>query len=167
MPSELYLGVDAGGTRTRAAVVDETGAILGEGESGPGNLMSADVAAVRNITEAVRQALGGVPPDAVTAACIAAAGLLSLPEGAEQPDGLEESDEPMPPDSASYSSPGSSYADQSPGPLYTSPRPYSPQRQPVFVRNTSSPNNPQSTAAPAPTGDGQTGLIGPVGYDAE
>jgi N-acetylglucosamine kinase-like BadF-type ATPase len=87
MPSELYLGVDAGGTRTRAAVVDETGAILGEGESGPGNLMSADVAAVRNITEAVRQALGGVPPDAVTAACIAAAGLLSLPESAGPPFG--------------------------------------------------------------------------------
>jgi hypothetical protein len=90
---------------------------------------------------------------------------LSLPEGSPQPGG--EALEPMPPDSASYYTPGSSYADQTPGPRYTAPRPYSPPRQPVFTRNTSSPNNPQPTATPATAGAGQTGLIGPVGYDPE
>jgi pilus assembly protein CpaC len=50
-------------------------------------------------------------------------------------------------------------------PQYTAPRPYSPVRQPVFVRNASKPNNQQSSAAGATPG--QTGLIGPVGYDPQ
>ena len=91
---------------------------------------------------------------------------LSLPAG-DQPNGGLDSAEPMPPDAASYPGPGSSYADQTPGPQFTAPRPYSPPRQPVFMRNTSRPNNPQPSATPAPAGAGQTGLIGPVGYDPE
>jgi pilus assembly protein CpaC len=90
---------------------------------------------------------------------------LSLPAG-QQPNGGE-SAEPMGPDSAGYfGTGGSSYADQAPGPQYTAPRPYSPPRQPVFTRNTSSPNNPQATMAPAAEAD-ESGLIGPVGYDPE
>jgi pilus assembly protein CpaC len=46
---------------------------------------------------------------------------------------------------------------------YTVPRPYSPARQPVFVRNASSPNIPNEVNEPAETG----GLIGPVGYEAQ
>jgi N-acetylglucosamine kinase-like BadF-type ATPase len=34
---ELFLGVDAGGTRTRAVVVDRAGAVRGVGAAGPGN----------------------------------------------------------------------------------------------------------------------------------
>ncbi len=52
-------------------------------------------------------------------------------------------------------------------PLYTAPRPYSPQRQPVFMRNASRPYNPQSTATPPAAPQRQTGLIGPVGYDVQ
>jgi pilus assembly protein CpaC len=52
-------------------------------------------------------------------------------------------------------------------PSYTTPRPYSPQRQPVFVRNASRPYNPQSTAAPPTAPQRQAGLIGPVGYDVQ
>jgi pilus assembly protein CpaC len=52
-------------------------------------------------------------------------------------------------------------------PQYTAPRPYSPVRQPVFVRNQSRTNNPQTPGAPADSGIGQTGLIGPVGYDPQ
>jgi pilus assembly protein CpaC len=50
---------------------------------------------------------------------------------------------------------------------YTIPRPYSPQRTPTFVRNTSKPNNPNladGESQPPPSGGG---LIGPVGYDAQ
>jgi hypothetical protein len=46
-------------------------------------------------------------------------------------------------------------------PAYTMPRSYTPQRQPVFMRNASRPNNPQSQQAPAR----ENSLIGPVGYD--
>jgi hypothetical protein len=91
---------------------------------------------------------------------------LSLPAAGDQP-GSGDPVEPMTPDSASYLSPGSSYADQTPGPQFTAPRPYSPPRQPVFTRNTSRPNNPQPNATPASAEAGQTGLIGPVGYDPE
>jgi pilus assembly protein CpaC len=53
-------------------------------------------------------------------------------------------------------------------PQYTLPRPFSPQRAPVYVRNTPKPDNPNlaDSAAPQPQpSDG--GLIGPVGYDAQ
>lgn len=46
-------------------------------------------------------------------------------------------------------------------PAYTMPRSYTPQRQPVFMRNASRPNNQQSQPAPAR----ENSLIGPVGYD--
>lgn len=36
-PTKLYLGVDGGGTRTRAWLVDPAGQVLGAGESGPSN----------------------------------------------------------------------------------------------------------------------------------
>jgi hypothetical protein len=52
-------------------------------------------------------------------------------------------------------------------PVYTSPRPYSPQRQPVFQRNASRPHNPQSARPQAAATPGANGLIGPVGYDAQ
>jgi pilus assembly protein CpaC len=91
---------------------------------------------------------------------------LSLPAG-QQPNGVE-GGEPMPPDSAGYfGTGGSSYADQTPGPQYTAPRPYSPPRQPVFTRNTSIPNNPQPVTAPVAAEADESGLIGPVGYDPE
>ena len=45
---------------------------------------------------------------------------------------------------------------------YNNARSYTPQRQPVFVRNASRPNNPQpQQAAPAR----ENSLIGPIGYE--
>ena len=52
-------------------------------------------------------------------------------------------------------------------PVYTAPRPYSPQRQPVFMRNASRPYNPQSQHTQPDSQQGQSGLIGPVGYDVQ
>lgn len=37
MAGRLFIGVDGGGSRTRARLVDATGTVLGEGEAGPGN----------------------------------------------------------------------------------------------------------------------------------
>jgi hypothetical protein len=53
------------------------------------------------------------------------------------------------------------------GSAYNTARPYTPPRQPVFVRNASKPNNPQEPQwRPASQGR-QNNLIGPVGYDIE
>jgi hypothetical protein len=52
-------------------------------------------------------------------------------------------------------------------PAYNASRSYTLQRQPVFVRNASRPNNPQTQqwhpAAPAR----ESNLIGPIGYDVQ
>jgi pilus assembly protein CpaC len=52
-------------------------------------------------------------------------------------------------------------------PQYTAPRPYSPVRQPVFSRNASNPNNPTPASGGVASKPGETGLIGPVGYDPQ
>lgn len=55
-------------------------------------------------------------------------------------------------------------------PEYSTPRPYSPQRQPVFMRNASNPatpTNPQGPTIPETASATQNGLIGPVGYDVQ
>ena len=52
-------------------------------------------------------------------------------------------------------------------PVYTAPRPYSPQRQPVFLRNATRPYNPQPAKPQTTTAPGSNGLIGPIGYDTE
>jgi hypothetical protein len=50
---------------------------------------------------------------------------------------------------------------------YTVPRPYSPGRQPTFVRNATSPQNQNSGVQPAANAEPESGLFGPVGYDVE
>ena len=50
------LGIDGGGTGCRAALADETGAVLGHGASGPANIMTDFVGALGNILEAARKA---------------------------------------------------------------------------------------------------------------
>jgi pilus assembly protein CpaC len=103
---------------------------------------------------------------------------MTLPPASVEPQGVP-SDIPLPSEAAPPEQPAagaqpvdeaSTYRDL-PGyavqPQYTAPRPYSPSRQPVFVRNTASPNNPQPPAQTGAPGLGENGLIGPVGYDVE
>ncbi len=55
--AELYLGIDGGGTSTRAIIIDDTGAVVGEGISGPANALRVGIRdAVRHIREAVDHA---------------------------------------------------------------------------------------------------------------
>ncbi|MEV0588239.1 BadF/BadG/BcrA/BcrD ATPase family protein [Nonomuraea sp. NPDC050310] len=72
----LVLGVDAGGTSSRALVADLSGAVLGEGRAGCGNPAAAGPrAALAELSAAVRQALATVDPVQVKAATVGMAGL--------------------------------------------------------------------------------------------
>lgn len=65
------IGVDGGGTQTRAAVCSQRGAVYGVGVAGPGNYHNVGEAAVRdNIAQAVRNAwsAAGAPPRRADAA---------------------------------------------------------------------------------------------------
>ena len=72
-----HLGIDAGGTSTRAVVLDPDGRCLGHGRSGSGNPISAGPAvAAASMRAAVEQALGaaGLPGSAVVSTSVAMAG---------------------------------------------------------------------------------------------
>lgn len=78
--AELVLGLDVGGTSTRALLADTGGRRLGTGRSGGGNPTSRGrAAAAGNVTDAVRQALGATPPQTVAAGVMGIAGALALP----------------------------------------------------------------------------------------
>lgn len=60
----MFLGIDAGGTKTTAILIDETGTLLGYGRSGPANYQAVGIEeATRSIVSAVKQALSRVPPE--------------------------------------------------------------------------------------------------------
>jgi hypothetical protein len=90
---------------------------------------------------------------------------LQLPQGPDEPMNGEDQSDTMIPDAVQTMPIMPGYSVQG-GPQYTAPRPYSPTRQPVYTRNTSRPNNPQA-AQPTADSQGESGLIGPVGYDTE
>lgn len=59
MRQRRYLGVDAGGTYTRSALVDARGLVLSRGAAGAANHHTTDPAAVRaSVRESIRTALG-------------------------------------------------------------------------------------------------------------
>jgi len=74
---EIALGVDGGGTKTISVVLDETGAELGRGKSGPSNQYNVGI---ERMTESVREAVeaalaaAGLPLSAVGAMCLSMAG---------------------------------------------------------------------------------------------
>jgi N-acetylglucosamine kinase-like BadF-type ATPase len=74
---QRILAVDAGGTATRAAVLNASGRCLGYGVAGGGNPVSAGLdAALEALSSATEQAIGAAGPPAETAsALIAAAGI--------------------------------------------------------------------------------------------
>jgi N-acetylglucosamine kinase-like BadF-type ATPase len=77
------IGVDAGGTSTRAALVDATGAVLGSGrgEGANPNAHAPDVAAGR-IADAIVAALDGRDPGGVRACVVGMAGVSKLTDPA-------------------------------------------------------------------------------------
>lgn len=80
-----FLGVDAGGTRTRAVLVDSSGALLGAATSGPANWQAigapaAGLALRTAITEAL--AAANLPPAAISACCLGLAGVRTADERA-------------------------------------------------------------------------------------
>ncbi|MEU6723660.1 BadF/BadG/BcrA/BcrD ATPase family protein [Nonomuraea wenchangensis] len=80
---DLFLGIDAGGTSTRALLATPTGERAGQGLAGGGNPAAHGVeAALAEITAAVRQALGDVDPRRVTDGVIGLAGLGALEDPA-------------------------------------------------------------------------------------
>lgn len=79
---ELVLGVDAGGTGSRAVVLDAAGEPVGRGDGGPGNPCLSGVDAVRSISATVRAALGAVDPAGVRGAVVGIAGLSALADPA-------------------------------------------------------------------------------------
>lgn len=79
----FVLGVDAGGTHTRAVVVTATGTVVGRGEAGGANLRSRETpAAAAALVTALRGALTGVPAAAVVGGVVAVAGAGDAGEAA-------------------------------------------------------------------------------------
>ncbi|WP_306210098.1 N-acetylglucosamine kinase [Actinoplanes sp. RD1] len=71
----LVVGVDAGGTASRAVLATTGGAIVGRGHAGPGNPLTAGPGpAAAAVAAAVRAALRGHDPAAVCAATLGIAG---------------------------------------------------------------------------------------------
>ncbi len=56
MAGRLFLGIDGGGSTTRARIRDDDGNLLGEGKAGPGNARLGDLA-YAEILKACRAAL--------------------------------------------------------------------------------------------------------------
>ena len=78
----LVLGVDAGGTASRAVLATPDGKILGRGSAGPGNPVSAGRDAARSIGTAIRAALGEEDPQSVRAGVVGVAGISALADPA-------------------------------------------------------------------------------------
>ncbi|MBM0275243.1 N-acetylglucosamine kinase [Micromonospora tarensis] len=78
----LVLGLDAGGTSSRAVVATRDGTVVGRGTAGPGNPTSAGPAAARRIGAGGARALAEHDPSAVLGgvAGIAGAGIMTDPE---------------------------------------------------------------------------------------
>jgi N-acetylglucosamine kinase-like BadF-type ATPase len=76
----IVLGIDGGGTRTRAAIMDEAGRVLGQGEAGPSNIDDiGEAAAQTHIGQAVTaaKAQAGLMADPFAAAFLGMAGVTS------------------------------------------------------------------------------------------
>ena len=71
---DLVVGVDAGGTASRAVVATVAGAIVGRGLAGPGNPLSGGASATVRIGAAIRAALSDSDPSEVSAGVLGVAG---------------------------------------------------------------------------------------------
>jgi glucosamine kinase len=75
---KLALGVDAGGTASRAVVATPDGEILARGSAGPGNPTAAGPEAAKSIGTAVSAALHGLDPASVFTGVVGVAGVSIL-----------------------------------------------------------------------------------------
>ncbi|MCO8274326.1 ATPase [Actinoplanes sp. TRM 88003] len=76
---DLVVGVDAGGTSTRAVVATAAGSIVGRGAAGPGNPLTVGFeAAAGAMGTALREALGSVAPSRVARGVLGIAGTSCL-----------------------------------------------------------------------------------------
>jgi N-acetylglucosamine kinase-like BadF-type ATPase len=78
----LVVGVDAGGTASRAVVADVNGEVIARAAAGPGNPVAQGPAAAVHIGTAVRTALGDHDPRHVDAAVVGLAGVSALSDPA-------------------------------------------------------------------------------------
>lgn len=60
---DFYIGVDGGGTKTRAIIQDEIGNLLGSGESGPANVTSSVMGSWQSVRQAINLALNQIKID--------------------------------------------------------------------------------------------------------
>jgi len=77
----LFLGIDGGGTKTNAAIMNEEGSVLAEGESGPSNPLRVGVGtAVTNIIKATEDACdrGGLVITDISSATLGLAGVRRM-----------------------------------------------------------------------------------------
>ncbi|GLW70979.1 N-acetylglucosamine kinase [Kitasatospora phosalacinea] len=82
-PTALHLGIDAGGSRTRAVLLDAAGRAVGRGEGPGANPAGAGTApAAVRLAATASAALGDRPPGAVTACLIGLAGHRALADPA-------------------------------------------------------------------------------------
>ena len=83
--TRLYLGIDGGGTRCRARLVDADGRVLGEGQGGPSNPRLGLQSAMEEVLAATHEALrsAGLPREA-TALLSAGLGLAGVGQKAER-----------------------------------------------------------------------------------
>jgi len=68
MASPIVVGIDAGGSKTRAFAVDRTGAVIGRGAGGGANLLSSPDPQ-GSIGAALAESLGGAVPQAIVLSC--------------------------------------------------------------------------------------------------
>lgn len=82
--STIFIGVDAGGTATRALAATADGTVVGRGRTAGANAWSSGTSPAETIGAAVLEALGSRQPASVAAGVIAAAGAVSsVPEQAD------------------------------------------------------------------------------------
>ena len=82
--STHFIGVDAGGTGTRALLATAAGEVIGRGRAAGANAWSSGTSPAEVITAAVRDALGTHGPSSVAGGVIAVAGgVSSVPEQAQ------------------------------------------------------------------------------------
>lgn len=91
-PGLLWLGIDGGGTNTRAALVDRGGVVRGEGRSDAANFLRVGLAsAVSSIKRATEEACAsaGISTQQIAAACIGLAGIGNPKHRRQMYDALE------------------------------------------------------------------------------